>query len=185
MPPAIRSIRADASGRYSLISSVGISVLQDFRLQSLSTLCAVFPPDSGVELRTCRTVVIAITFHEVDDTPDTETCAKCDNESLKNTNCRIKKCHNSRNQNRRFAVFCRFAVFRQNPKEKQAVFCRPALLRFWLLLSLFFVVKSFGLVVFHFSRASVGERILILIPVPPIKKSHPLNLGNGSKSGLI
>ena len=94
MPPAIRSIRADASGRYSLISSVGISVLQDFRLQSLSTLCAVFPPDSGVELRTCRTIVVAVTFHQIYDTPDTKTCTKCDDKSLKNANCAVEKCHN-------------------------------------------------------------------------------------------
>ena len=87
MPPAIRSIRADASGRYSLISSVGISVLQDFRLQSLSTLCAVFPPDSGVELRTCRTVVIAVSFHEINDTPDTKTCTKSNHECLKYAYC--------------------------------------------------------------------------------------------------
>ena len=93
MPPAIRSIRADASGRYSLISSVGISVLQDFRLQSLSTLCAVFPPDSGVELRTCRTVVIAITFQQVDDAPDAETSAEGDNESLQSADSRSEKCH--------------------------------------------------------------------------------------------
>ena len=82
MPPAIRSIRADASGRYSLISSVGISVLQDFRLQSLSTLCAVFPPDSGVELRTCRTIIVAVTFQKVDCSPDAKTCTKCNNKSL-------------------------------------------------------------------------------------------------------
>lgn len=93
MPPAIRSIRADASGRYSLISSVGISVLQDFRLQSLSTLCAVFPPDSGVELRTCRTIIVAIPFHQVDDTPDAKAGTECDNESLQYVYCAAEKCH--------------------------------------------------------------------------------------------
>ena len=93
MPPAIRSIRADASGRYSLISSVGISVLQDFRLQSLSTLCAVFPPDSGVELRTCRTVVVAVTFEKVDASPDAEACTKRDDKGLENRNRLLKKCH--------------------------------------------------------------------------------------------
>ena len=130
-------------------------------------------------------VIVAVTFEQVDGSPDAKACSKGHHQGLQYSDCAVEKCHKVCNQNRRFAVFCRFAVFRQNPKEKQAVFCRPALLRFWLLLSLFFVVKSFGLVVFHFSRASVGERILILIPVPPIKKSHPLNLGNGSKSGLI
>ena len=87
MPPAIRSIRADASGRYSLISSVGISVLQDFRLQSLSTLCAVFPPDSGVELRTCRTIIVAVTFQKIDCAPDAEAGSKSDDKGLQYTDC--------------------------------------------------------------------------------------------------
>jgi hypothetical protein len=38
-------------------------------------------------------VVIAVTFHEVHDTPDCETCAQGDNESLKNTYCAVEKCH--------------------------------------------------------------------------------------------
>ncbi len=93
MPPAIRSIRADTSGRYSLISSVGISVLQDFRLLSLSTLCVSFPPFFMRYLRTCRTIVIAVTFHEVDHAPDTEACTECNNECLKYAYCAVEKCH--------------------------------------------------------------------------------------------
>ena len=38
-------------------------------------------------------VVIAITFQQVDDTPDTKTSAQSDNESLKNGNCLFEKCH--------------------------------------------------------------------------------------------
>ena len=38
-------------------------------------------------------VVIAITFQQVDDTPDTKTSAQSDNESLKNGDCLFKKCH--------------------------------------------------------------------------------------------
>ena len=38
-------------------------------------------------------VVVAVTFQQVDDTPDTKTSAQSDNESLKNGNCLIKKCH--------------------------------------------------------------------------------------------
>jgi hypothetical protein len=38
-------------------------------------------------------VVISVTFHEVHDTPDCETCAQGDNESLKNTYCAVEKCH--------------------------------------------------------------------------------------------
>ena len=38
-------------------------------------------------------VVIAVTFQQVDDTPDTKTSTQSDNESLKNGNCLFKKCH--------------------------------------------------------------------------------------------
>ena len=38
-------------------------------------------------------VVIAITFQQVDDTPDTKTSTQSNNESLKNGNCLFKKCH--------------------------------------------------------------------------------------------
>ena len=44
-------------------------------------------------LRFGARVVIAITFQQVDDTPDTKTSAQSDNESLKNGNCLFKKCH--------------------------------------------------------------------------------------------
>ena len=38
-------------------------------------------------------VVVPVSFHEVDCSPDTKTCAKSDNKSLKYTNCAVKKCH--------------------------------------------------------------------------------------------
>ena len=44
-------------------------------------------------LRFGARVVIAITFQQVDDTPDTKTSTQSDNESLKNGNCLFKKCH--------------------------------------------------------------------------------------------
>ena len=44
-------------------------------------------------LRFCARVVIAVTFQQVDDTPDTKTSTQSDNESLKNGNCLFKKCH--------------------------------------------------------------------------------------------
>ena len=44
-------------------------------------------------LRFCARVVVAVTFQQVDDTPDTKTSAQSDNESLKNCNCLFKKCH--------------------------------------------------------------------------------------------
>ena len=44
-------------------------------------------------LRFGARVVIAVTFQQVDDTPDTKTSTQSDNESLKNGNCLFKKCH--------------------------------------------------------------------------------------------
>ena len=44
-------------------------------------------------LRFGARVVVAVTFQQVDDTPDTKTSAQSDNESLKNGNCLFKKCH--------------------------------------------------------------------------------------------
>lgn len=38
-------------------------------------------------------VIVTIAFHEVDYTPNAETCADCDNKSLENANCRCEKCH--------------------------------------------------------------------------------------------
>jgi hypothetical protein len=38
-------------------------------------------------------VVVAVTLHEVDHTPDAETCAERDNESLKNAYCTVEECH--------------------------------------------------------------------------------------------
>ena len=40
-------------------------------------------------LRFGARVVIAVTFQQVDDTPDTKTSAQSDNESLKNGNCLV------------------------------------------------------------------------------------------------
>ena len=41
----------------------------------------------------CARIVVAVTFEEVDDTPDAETCAEGDNEGLKNGDSLIEKCH--------------------------------------------------------------------------------------------
>ena len=38
-------------------------------------------------------VVVAVTFQQVDDTPDAETGTERDNEGLKNGDCLFKKCH--------------------------------------------------------------------------------------------
>ena len=44
-------------------------------------------------LALCAGVVVAVTFQQVDNAPDTKTSAQSDNESLKNGNCLFKKCH--------------------------------------------------------------------------------------------
>ena len=54
----------------------------------LSKLCVTLP-----HMSICARVVVAVTFQQVDDTPDTKTSAQSDNESLKNGNCLFKKCH--------------------------------------------------------------------------------------------
>lgn len=76
-----------ASGRYSLISPIGISVLQSFGLIVLR-LCA-----QAFHLRTCRTIVITIALQEVDNAPDAKTCAQCNHKGLQYVYCRIEKCH--------------------------------------------------------------------------------------------
>ena len=44
-------------------------------------------------LRFCAGVVVAVTFQQVDNAPDTETGTERDNEGLKNGDCLFKKCH--------------------------------------------------------------------------------------------
>ena len=78
-----------ASGRYSLISPIGISVLQSFGLIVLR-LCA-----QAFHLRTCRTVVVAVTLQQVNRPPDAKTGTESHDECLQNSNCRVEKCHSN------------------------------------------------------------------------------------------
>ena len=41
----------------------------------------------------CTGVIIAVTFEQVNRTPDAEAGTQSNNEGLENTNCRVKKCH--------------------------------------------------------------------------------------------
>ena len=41
----------------------------------------------------CTRVVVAVTFQQVDNAPDTETGTERDHEGLKNGDCLFKKCH--------------------------------------------------------------------------------------------
>ena len=38
-------------------------------------------------------VIIAVTFQQVDDAPDTEAGSQCDNEGLQNVDCAVEKFH--------------------------------------------------------------------------------------------
>ena len=55
---------------------------------SINFLCVTL---SHMSIRTG--VIIAVTFEQVDNTPNAETGTKSNNESLENTNSRVKKCH--------------------------------------------------------------------------------------------
>ena len=54
----------------------------------LSKLCVTLP-----HMSICAGVVVAVTFQQVDNAPDTETGTERDNEGLKNGDCLFKKCH--------------------------------------------------------------------------------------------
>ena len=40
-----------------------------------------------------RRIIISVALQQVNDAPDSETCAKCDDEGLKNINSRVKEIH--------------------------------------------------------------------------------------------
>ena len=63
-------------------------VLRNSGLSSIKFLCATL---SHMSIR--AGVVVAVTFQQVDDTPDAETSAEGDNEGLKNGDSLIEKCH--------------------------------------------------------------------------------------------
>ena len=63
-------------------------VLRNSGLSSIKFLCATL---SHMSIR--AGVVVAVTFQQVDDTPDAETSAQSDNEGLKNGDSLIEKCH--------------------------------------------------------------------------------------------
>ena len=57
-------------------------------LLSIKLLCVTLP-----HMSICTRVVVAVTFQQVDNAPDTETGTERDNEGLKNGDCLFKKCH--------------------------------------------------------------------------------------------
>ena len=56
-------------------------------------LCLYFGFASLLNISICAGVVVAVTFQQVDNAPDTKTGTERDNECLKNGDCLFKKCH--------------------------------------------------------------------------------------------
>ena len=51
-------------------------------------MCVTLP-----HMSICARIIIAVTFQQVDDTPDAETSAQSNNEGLQNGDSLIEKCH--------------------------------------------------------------------------------------------
>src|SRR5574344_1891250 len=41
----------------------------------------------------CTRVIVTVSFHKIDCTPDSKTCSKCDYKCLQCSYCALKKCH--------------------------------------------------------------------------------------------
>ena len=130
-----------ASGRYSLISPIGISVLQSFGLIVLR-LCA-----QAFHLRTCRTVVVSITFHQVDYAPDTKAGTDCNDQCLKNIDCTAKKSHNQMYEQTLFLMVCKRLALLLSLLFRPFFTCFicKAILSLSLLFSPFFLLLDFFL----------------------------------------
>ncbi len=63
-------------------------ILRNSKLLSINFLCVTLS-----HMSIGAGVVVAVTFQQVDDTPDTKTSTQSDNEGLKNGDCLFKKCH--------------------------------------------------------------------------------------------
>ena len=63
-------------------------ILRNSKLLSINFLCVTLS-----HMSISAGVVVAVAFHEVDNTPHRKTCAEGDNKRLENRNCLIDKCH--------------------------------------------------------------------------------------------
>ena len=63
-------------------------ILRNSKLLSINFLCVTLS-----HMSICAGVVVAVTFQQVDNAPDTETGTQRDDESLKNGYCAVEKCH--------------------------------------------------------------------------------------------
>lgn len=69
----------------------------------LFCFCASLP-----HMSICTRIVVAISFHQIDNTPNAKTCANSHNESLQNGNRLIKEFHILFSPDRRFDEYLRF-----------------------------------------------------------------------------
>ena len=63
-------------------------------------------------------VIVAVTFEQVDGSPDAKACSKGHHQGLQYSDCAVEKCHiRVRNPNPRNALLCRFSAIQREPKH--------------------------------------------------------------------
>ena len=91
---------------YQNIFDISIRFFAFFRnngLLSIKFFCVTLP-----HMSICTRIVVAISFHQIDNTPNAKTCANSHNESLQNGNRLIKEFHILFSPDRRFDEYLRF-----------------------------------------------------------------------------
>lgn len=83
-----RKPKATYDDKYNSVRSICKHFFTDIVGLSIKFFCV-----SLRHMSICAGVIVAIAFEQVDCTPNAETSAQGNNESLKNTNCGSKKCH--------------------------------------------------------------------------------------------
>ena len=93
-------------------------------------------------LALCARIVVAVTLHEVNGTPNAKTCAKRDNQSLQYTNCAVEKLHIN-------LAFCRCAAQKKLLKMKMP----PLFLGGCVLVGQIYFVYVKGFIGLYYCRA--------------------------------
>lgn len=63
-------------------------ILRNSKLLSINFLCVTLS-----HMSICTWIIISVSFQQVDHAPDSETCAKGDDQSLQNIDCAIEEIH--------------------------------------------------------------------------------------------
>lgn len=85
-----------------------ISPLAVWNSVGAAVLVCILWSASLLPLCICTRIVVAISFHQIDNTPNAKTCANSHNESLQNGNRLIKEFHILFSPDRRFDEYLRF-----------------------------------------------------------------------------